>query len=177
MTPILLLFGAGLALILAEVLVPSMGLLGISAAACLIGSIVWAFNVSTDLGMNLLLAGGVLVPGAILLALRMLPRSPLTRRLTATGFSFEDGAAVDARDRDLLGRRGVVEATLRPAGVARIEGRRVDVVSRGQRIDAGTPIEVVELRGNRVVVAPVDAETPSPSAGTSPADPSPEAPA
>ena len=58
-------------------------------------------------------------------------------------------------------------SVLRPAGMARIAGRRVDVVSRGARIEVGTPVEVVEVRGNRVVVVPTDPD-PSPPAAQAP---------
>ena len=81
------------------------------------------------------------------------PAHALGRKITARGFSFEDGRAVDRRDEGLAGARGVVEAPLRPAGIARIDGRRVDVVSRGESIDAGTEVVVVEVSGNRVIVA------------------------
>ena len=41
---------------------------------------------------------------------------------------------------------------LRPAGIADIDGKRVDVVSQGEWIDATTPIEVIRVDGNRIVV-------------------------
>ena len=45
----------------------------------------------------------------------------------------------------------------RPAGTARIEGRRVDVVTRGEMIESGTWVEVISLSGNRVEVMACDA--------------------
>jgi len=153
MTQMILLMGLGLVLILAEVLIPSMGMLGIAAGVCVIGSVAWGFATSSEIGMNLLLVAAVLVPLMVMLGFKLLPLSPLTKKLIAGGFSFEDGKATDPRDADLVGQRGVVEATLRPAGVARLDGRRVDVVSRGEMIEAGTEVEVVEVSGNRVVVS------------------------
>ena len=41
---------------------------------------------------------------------------------------------------------------LRPAGFALIDGERVDVVSDGEPIEAGTAVEVVRVDGNRIVV-------------------------
>ena len=41
---------------------------------------------------------------------------------------------------------------MRPAGIAEIEGERVDVVSDGELIDAGQFIEVTRVDGNRIVV-------------------------
>jgi membrane-bound serine protease (ClpP class) len=146
---------------MAEVLIPSMGMLGGLAAMALIGSVVLAYEVSAEVGQRFLIAEAVLVPSMVMLGLKFLPMSPFTKFLVAGGFSFKDGAAIDERDKDLLGKRGVVEAPLRPAGTARIEGRRVDVVTRGDMIETGAWVEVTGLNGNRVEVSVCDA----PSAG------------
>lgn len=162
---IVLLLGLGLLLIVAEVLIPSMGILGVAAAACILGALVWAFTVDAVLGMQVLVAVALAVPAVVLFAFRILPHSPLGRKLIAGGFSFEDGEATDRRDRGLLGQVGTVEAPLRPAGTARLAGRRVDVMSRGELIESGTTVKVIEVRANRVVVARHQAEAGAESAG------------
>ena len=55
-------------------------------------------------------------------------------------------------DAGLLGRTGRTSSALRPAGIAEIDGRRVDVVSEGELVEAGQPIEVIRVDGNRIVV-------------------------
>ncbi len=175
MTQIILLFSGGLLLVLIEVFVPSGGVLGLLAALALIASMVLAFMEDFTLGLSLLSATAVLVPVIVTYGLRVFPKTPIGRKLTARGFSFEDGRAVDRRDAELLSLTGVVEADLRPAGMARIDGRRVDVVSRGEPIERGAPIVVVEVSGNRVIVArdPAnshDSEGPSPPMSTTPQD-------
>jgi membrane-bound serine protease (ClpP class) len=50
------------------------------------------------------------------------------------------------------GVQGVAMSDLRPAGFARIEGRRVDVVTQGDYLPAGTALEVVRDDGYRLVV-------------------------
>lgn len=152
--PVLLL-GLGLALIVAEVLFPSFGVLGVLATAAIAGAIALAFHQSSDAGVNFLIATGVLVPVTIGLGLKLFPRSPFGRRMVVGGLSFESRAATDERDLSLVGREGVVEAPCRPAGLARIDGRRVDVVTRGEWLQAGERVHVVEVRGNRVVIAPL----------------------
>jgi membrane-bound serine protease (ClpP class) len=152
LTKIILLFGLGLLLMIAEVLIPSMGVLGTLATLCVIGSIAWGFALSSAVGVQMLVAAGVLVPIFLLLAFKLMPYSPLTRKLMARGFSFEDGKGTDHRNPGLLGETGTVESPLRPAGMARIGGRRVDVVSRGELIERGTEVKVIEVQGNRVVV-------------------------
>ncbi|MDF3016661.1 MAG: hypothetical protein K0R44_1886 [Thermomicrobiales bacterium] len=41
---------------------------------------------------------------------------------------------------------------LRPSGIASIDGERVDVVTEGEHIPEGEPIEVVNDEGHRRVV-------------------------
>jgi membrane-bound serine protease (ClpP class) len=48
---------------------------------------------------------------------------------------------------------------LRPAGIADIAGRRLDVVAHGAFIEAGQPIVVAEVLGNRIVVDAVSNRT------------------
>ena len=59
-------------------------------------------------------------------------------------------------DEELMGRHGVAASDLRPSGTARFGSERVDVVSEGNWVPKGTEIQVVEVRGNRVVVRPLD---------------------
>ena len=42
--------------------------------------------------------------------------------------------------------------TLRPAGIAKINGNLVDVVTEGDFIDAGSPIVVLRVVGGRNIV-------------------------
>lgn len=157
MTIAFVLLGVGLLLIVLELMFPSLGALGVSAAICLIGAISFAFGVDRDTGIAFLVATALLVPAAIMLGFKLLPHSPLGKVLVNRGTSFADTAAVDVRDRSLVGKIGVAENLLRPVGTIHIEGRRVDVVSRGEPIEAGARVRVLEVEGNRVVVVRDDA--------------------
>jgi membrane-bound serine protease (ClpP class) len=152
MTLAIALLVLGLLLIVGELCFPTVGLLGALAFLCISGAIAAAFAESKATGMVFLATTVVLVPAMILLGLKLLPRSPVGKHIVAPGFTFDDGAAIDRRDADLLGREGLVEALLRPSGVARIDGRRVDVMSRGEPIESGARVRVIEVEGNRVVV-------------------------
>ena len=157
--PIVLLV-LGLVLIVLEFLFPSLGALGAAAAVSLIGAVAWGFAVDPSFGVSLLVAAAFGVPIAILVGMKLLPKSPLGKVLVNPGATFTDGAAVDRRDASLLGQEGVVDSLLRPAGVAIFAGRRVDVVSRGEPIEAGARVRVLEVAGNRVVVARIDPHEP-----------------
>jgi membrane-bound serine protease (ClpP class) len=95
---------------------------------------------------------------------RLLPRLPFGRRLVLeTGMDATQGyVSAPESDRRWLGRTGTALSPLRPAGIADIDGARVDVVSDGGFIDVGTPIEVTRVDGNRIVVrAPAPHEEPT----------------
>jgi membrane-bound serine protease (ClpP class) len=157
----LLLVGAGLLLLAVELFVtPGFGLTGILGLAALVGG----------LGLSLVGAGATWevvltavgrVAVALLAALaaalgllRLFPRLPLGRRLVLeTELATREGfASAPETDRAWLGKRGTAASPLRPAGIADIEGERVDVVSDGDFVDAGEPIAVVRVDGNRIVV-------------------------
>ena len=156
MTWAILLLGLGLVLIVAELLIPSFGLLGLAASLSIIAGGVFAWREESI--VFYMVMSGLCVPVAVMAGFKLLPRSPLSKALMAPGFSTADNRAVDPRDAQLMGAEGAVIATLHPSGVARLDDRRVDVVSRGEMIEVGVRVRVIELLGNRVVVAEVGEE-------------------
>ena len=52
----------------------------------------------------------------------------------------------------LVGKSGKTITPLRPAGVALINGQRVDIVTQGEFVAPETEIEVIQVEGSRVVV-------------------------
>ena len=57
---------------------------------------------------------------------------------------------------ELVGTRGTTTTQLTPGGKARFGDLLVDVIADGEVIDRGATIEVVEVRGSRVLVQEVD---------------------
>jgi len=53
---------------------------------------------------------------------------------------------------DLLEAVGTALTDLRPSGLARFDDERVDVVTLGDYVAAGTAVRVVRVEGNRVTV-------------------------
>jgi membrane-bound serine protease (ClpP class) len=86
--------------------------------------------------------------------LRFMTRLPAGRGLVLQTRLDAQQGYVSPPDLDsaLLGQRGNARSMLRPAGIAEIAGRRIDVVTDGEMIDAGEAIVVVRVDGNRVVV-------------------------
>jgi membrane-bound serine protease (ClpP class) len=151
----LLLAVGGVALLLLEFFViPGFGFAGILGIVALVAALVLSVVGSGATPEFFMLAAGrillalLVALGASLLLLRFMPRTPFGRRLI-----LDTGLAPDAEE-DLrwLGKRGRATTPLRPAGIADIDGERVDVVSDGELIEPGTPVEVTRVDGNRIVV-------------------------
>jgi membrane-bound serine protease (ClpP class) len=151
----LLLALGGIALLLAEVfLIPGFGFAGILGILALLAALVMSVVGSGATPEFFIFAAGRIVL-ALLIALaasfamlRFMPRTRFGRQLILdTGLAREP-----EDDRRWLGKRGRASSPLRPAGIAEIEGTRVDVVSEGEMIDAGSEIEVLRVDGNRIVV-------------------------
>ncbi len=140
----------GVLFLLAEVFVPGM-VMGILGGLLVLAGVVGGFQHGVMEGLLLLLAGVVGGLGLGWLGIKFFPRSPAGRRLILQ----QDGKewqGYDDANRALAGTRGTSHSPLRPAGIAVIDGRRVDVVTRGEMIEAGRPVEVIEVEGNRIVV-------------------------
>ncbi len=158
-----LLFLVGILLILLEVLViPGFGVAGVmgiaSIGASLFLSLVgesrfWSseelWNAFTLVGLSLIVSAGL---AAVIL--KTLPRTSLWDRvILATELTQTDGYASSPPGQDgLVGQRGVTLTYLRPAGMALVDGQRVNVVTEGTFIPQDTPVEVIATEGTRVVV-------------------------
>jgi membrane-bound serine protease (ClpP class) len=157
----ILLVGSGLALLILEVFViPGFGLAGVFGIGALLaglslslvgGGATWEFIVQA---VGRVIISIILALAASLVMLRVLPRLPFGRRLILeTGLPAAGGyASAPAGDSTWLGKSGRAFSPLRPAGIAEIDGERVDVVSDGEFIDSGAPIVVTRVDGNRIVV-------------------------
>jgi membrane-bound serine protease (ClpP class) len=157
----LLFIGIGVVLLLVEVLVvPGFGIPGLLGIAAITGGLALGmvgsgFTMTAVAGALTNIALAILVAlVASLVLMRYMGRLPFGRRLTLdTELEAEEGfASTPERDHTWLGRTGRTTSPLRPAGFADIDGERIDVVSDGEMIEAGVPVIVSRVDGNRIVV-------------------------
>jgi membrane-bound serine protease (ClpP class) len=89
--------------------------------------------------------------------LRIFPHTPIAKRLTlAREFDAEEGFTSASSDlEEYVGKEGVAVTMLRPAGMALIEGKRINVVTDGEFIEKNAQVRVSEVEGGRVVVEQV----------------------
>jgi len=149
MTLLLTLLIAGVALLLAEVFLPGM-IAGVLGVVCLLGAAVVGFaefgpKVGSLILMAELLAGTVLT----ILWMRYFPKTPLGRK-----YILDPSTAAHAptEPEKWLGHEGVALTDLRPAGSARLEGEKVDVITNGEHLESGTRVKVVRVDGPSIFV-------------------------
>lgn len=159
-----LLAGVGVILLLVEAFVlPGFGIAGILGLLALIAGLMLS-TVGDGFTTAALITAAARLGGSLALALvlsllmlRYLPKTKIGRQLILeTGLAADQGFTSEPlSDHGYEGKVGTAASDLRPAGIAVIEGRRVDVVSNGGYIDAGQPIKVDHVDGNRIVVTEI----------------------
>lgn len=180
----------GLTLIGLEVFViPGFGVAGILGLLALVGGLFLSMIGNETVMRDAIVRSGSTVAAAVIsivagaaALLWLLPRLPWLRSLILQSnltLAHPDGGwrsiLVDADDEGdehvlaadrgnghaLRGAKGTALSDLRPGGYARIGERRIDVITRGDYIPAGTPIEVIADQGYRRVVRRLEPVTDS----------------
>jgi membrane-bound serine protease (ClpP class) len=141
----------GTGVVIAEFFIPSGGILSILAAGLFGYSLYDVFaHVSTNAGIVFVVIDVIFIPVLVLIGIRTIARSPAALKTT---LSQAEGVTSQASDlQEFLGKEGSAVTPLHPAGIAFIEGKRVDVVTSGEYIGKLSAIKVVAVTGNQVVV-------------------------
>lgn len=149
---------AGLLFLLLEILTPMFGVLVVLSVAAF-GAAVWlCFTVSQMLGIGVLLALVFVIPAYLVLLVKLVPKSPLGKRLFLGRAPERPGTAAPEATvhSSMVGKEGVAETPLRPAGAVRIDGRRTIATAESGMIEKGATVRVVRAAGTNVVVRKVD---------------------
>ena len=152
------LYFACAALIVAEVFVPSGGLISIVALACLIGGVVIFFDQSTTAGWTGIGIAAIMIPSVLVVAYKMFPKTRFGKSVTLTPPEREQGDAIpDTHElKELLGAVGVVLTPLRPVGMCDFSGHRVECVAESGYVDKGNKIKVIDVESTQLTVRRVD---------------------
>jgi membrane-bound serine protease (ClpP class) len=156
-----LLAAGGLVLLALEIFaLPGFGIAGALGIAALLGALALSMTgpgdtaaVIVEAVTRIFIALSVGLVASLVL-MRFVPTLPFARRLilqTDLGSGPSHGSAPES-DLRWLGKQGLAATPLHPAGIAEIEGERLDVVADGVLIEAGERIEVMRVDGNRIVV-------------------------
>lgn len=141
--------------VIAEIILPSGGILSILAAGLFGYSLYLVFTaVSATAGAFFVVADLMLIPVLIYFGIKFLAKSPVTLK---TRLSRADGVtSQSAEQNSYIGKTGQTITDLRPSGMALLEDERIDVVTRGEYIEKQQEVIVIAVRGNQIVVKQIE---------------------
>jgi membrane-bound serine protease (ClpP class) len=155
--------GIALILFFIELFVPSGGLLALVGGLAVIGSLVAFFMHDANTGLIATAIYIVFGPVLFWIAFKIWASSPLAKRMILGGVVEEDSeeamqksqARFTARQEELqqlIGKEGSTITVLRPIGVVRIDGQRIDAMAETGSIEANTAVKVVSAYDNQIKV-------------------------
>ncbi len=152
-TLIVLLLLIGTALLVLEFFTPGFGVPGVSGMVLLTAGIAFTWiRFGTVCGIIALLCELVLSALAITVSLHSATKGKLSHSSLILANEESEGLKND-ESAQLVGRTGVTETVLHPAGISVFDGVRLNVVSEGGYIGKGKNVRIIRTEGNRIVVA------------------------
>lgn len=148
----------GLSLLALELMIPSFGIIGILSALSLLISAwcAWQAWWGTSPGFFWTYAAFWLlgIPGVLGGVLFLLQNTSLGDRLVLRGPVAEVESPGDphASLPALVGQVGITKSLLTPGGIVMVDEERHHAESPGMVIEPNTPVKVVGIRGNRLMV-------------------------
>ena len=137
----------GVALLIAEMMLPSHGVLGLGAAGCILAAIFVAMRQNAWAGLGLLAGVTAMTPFAWVAFVKIWPKTPIGRRIVLPPVAHEPPPPIVR-----VGQTGVSMSELRPMGVCEFDGVRIEAHSEHGIVPPGTAVRVVALVNNRPTV-------------------------
>ena len=145
-------------LIIAEVFVPSGGLIMLCALACLVGGAVIFFQHSATAGWIGVGIAFVMIPGVLIFTYRIFPKTRFGKSVTLTPPERQQGDAIPdtSKLKKMLGEVGVVLTPLRPVGMCDFSGQRVECVAEGGYVDKDKKVKVIDVESTQLTVRMIE---------------------
>ncbi len=152
------LYFASAFLLVAEVFLPSGGLISLGSAVCLISGIVIFFNYSALAGWIGVVTAIAMIPTVLVGAYKVFPKTRFGKSIITSPPVRDSGDAIpDTNElRDLYGKTGVVLSPLRPVGTCDFSGRRFECVAESGYIAKDQEVKVIRVQGTQLTVRPVN---------------------
>lgn len=151
---VILLFVIGIVVLIAEIFLPSFGILTVAGLAFLLTAIYKAYGVSAAWGHGSVITTMVVLPTLAIVAVRTFHRTPWGKRMAPANpiARSEEFAPQHEELKRYVGRAGKTLTSLRPVGTCLVDGDRVNSVAESGLIEANIEVEVVGIRGRELAV-------------------------
>jgi membrane-bound serine protease (ClpP class) len=156
---VLLVVGCGL--IVAEVFIPSGGMILVLCVVTFVASIWCAYKawwgVSTAYFTTYVAGLLLLIPALLAGIYKLLNDTRVGDRILLAAPDLEEVTPYQhelARLEQLVGHAGTAVTPLSPGGMVNVSGERLHAFTEGILVEQGADVEVIAVRGNRVLVRP-----------------------
>ena len=148
----LLLFLAGVGLLIAELFVPG-GILGILGGVAMVAGIILAGADPAWMAVSVITALVITILGMVIMMKFFGKRLHLLNRIVLRDATDTESGYVSSANRlELIGRTARTVTPLRPSGTAELDGEYLDVVSEGRFIGRDQKVKITKVEGSRIVV-------------------------
>jgi membrane-bound ClpP family serine protease len=146
------------ALLVAEVFIPSGGIISIIALASLIGGVAIFFNHSNTAGITGIIVAIFMIPTVVIFAYKLLPKTGFGKSVALAPPQRSKGDAIPDTEelKSLLGEVGQVLTPLRPVGMCDFSGKRVECVAESGFVDKSKSVKVIHIEGTQLTVRVVE---------------------
>ena len=148
----------GLILLMIEGLIPGFGVFGFTGIICVVVSVAL---ITSNLYQALLLiitTIALFVLAVVLLYKLGYGSKYMKFLILNTEQKKEEGYTSSKLDSSYIGKTGLAETVLRPAGIVNIDGKRINAQSRGEFIEKDSKVIVIEIDGMKITVKEFEKE-------------------
>jgi membrane-bound ClpP family serine protease len=147
------------ALIVAEVILPSAGLITVASIIC-VGAGVAIFFTQGGPAVGWVGVGVAIVmyPVVFAAAYHMLPKMKLGKSMTLTPPAPQQGGGIPDSEKlnRLIGARAVVISPMRPVGICDFSGERLECVAESGYVEKGKTVQVIDVTGTQLTVRVIE---------------------
>lgn len=152
---LILFFAVGVAMLVAEIFIPSHGVLSVVGLGFLIAAVVKTFSYGgREAGVIAIFACLIFVPAFAFVAIKFWHRTPIGKRIAPPNPTLTtDDTSIPVEELSrLVGQTGRCETPLRPVGICEFNGKRVSCITEFGMIEAGATVEAVGISGANLAV-------------------------
>ena len=138
----------GAVLLLLEIVLPGM-IAGLIGMGCILAAIAASyFEFGAEVAGFVALGSLFAIVVGFLIWLKYFPTSRLGKLFVSESVVGD----FDFNIPDIVGKEGKALSSLRPSGIAEVDGGRHDVVAESGLIERGSPVKVISVEGSKIVV-------------------------
>ncbi len=155
LTILIVLYLVGILILLAEIFIPSHGILSIAGIGFLVAAIVKTFQYGgQNAGVIAILLCMVILPVMAFLAIKYWHQTPIGKLISPPNrpLTVDDIGVPVEELQQLIGQTGRTVSPLRPVGICEFNGKRVSCIAESGMVEAGVSVEGIGMSGADLTV-------------------------